>query len=225
LGEQITLIHPDRRERIERQIVKKILILREERSFTKEFITRCKDRKSDRDRPIAEIRFLIGELQALLPITDTDRDGQDLAASCKVVGRILKSKRRSAKTAGRAVERDLLASFLANLDGQVNVTLLFVRAGLDVLIFVDRVKVLRLVYTRDRDLKPVLVIDVAFVQQEFEAKDAVALKCVASKLQPAKSELFALVDVDADVDDALVRIIRIVLEIRLKLGVKLNESL
>ena len=58
----------------------------------------------------------------------------------------------------------------------------------------------------------VLVVDIAFVDQHFATQHVVARKRVADELQPAQGKLLAFFDRDHEIDDAFVRILRIVFE-------------
>src|SRR5207237_3938102 len=88
-----------------------------------------------------------------------------------------------------------------------------------------RVEILRLVQSRYRYLEPVLIVDIAFVEQKLAPHYAVPGECISRKFQLPKRKLFTFGDTDRDVDDSLIRICRTVLEFRQDLGVVLNKAL
>ena len=162
MREQIARIRVDRTVGVE-QCVDQVRILRQERSFAEESVPCRKDRKSDRDRAITEIRLLIRELKALLTVADTEIERKDLAAASKVVRRVFETEERTADARDTAVHRDLLTAFLLDLDDQVNVRIRFVSSRFDILVLIDRIEVLRLVDAHQREFEEILVIYVAFV--------------------------------------------------------------
>ena len=70
-----------------------------------------------------------------------------------------------------------------------------------------------------------LIVNIAFVNQNFAAQNFVAGKSVAGKFEPAQAKLLAFVDRNLNIDDAFIRIRRIVLEFRVELGIVKHKAL
>src|SRR5205085_6172113 len=105
---------------------------------------------------------------------------------------------------------------------EVDVAPVVVGTYLDVLVLIDRVKILCLIKPRERDLEVILVVDVALVKQELAPHHLVACERVACEFEPAKLVLLTFVDRYLDIDDTLIRVRRIVPELRIELGRVLN---
>src|SRR4029079_4452434 len=122
-------------------------------------------------------------------------------------------------------ERDLLAPLLLDLNDQIDIALFLIGAGLNVLVLVDRVEILRLVQPRNRVLNRPRIVNIAFVDEKFATQYTVAGKRISRKFKPPERELLAFVDRDRDIDDTLVRVCRIVFELRIVFCVELQEAL
>src|SRR5206468_3020991 len=107
-------------------------------------------------------------------------------------------------TGQSAVERNLLTAFFLDLDDQIDIAFLLVRADLDIAVLIDWIKILRLIKPDERDLKIILIVYITLIQQKLTPHHLVACKRISCKLEPAQSKLFALVYRDRDIDDSLV---------------------
>ena len=81
-----------------------------------------------------------------------------------------------------------------------------------------------MVEAQDREFQIALVVNVAFVQDDLAAQHIVAREGVALKLQPAQTELLALLNRDGVINDAFFRVGRIVFECRFGVGHILDEA-
>ena len=225
MREKILLVDVQEVERRAEQALLRRSVAGKERALAEELLRGSEDREASRDRAIAKIRLRERELERALAITVSQIERGRLAATEKIVGRIIETEERAADAGDAAVERDLLATFLNNLEVDVNPSLLFVRAKVRIAVFINRIEEAKLVETQDRDFIKTLIVNVAFVDEHFAPEHVVARKRVAQKFQAAQRELLAFRDREHEVHDAFFRILWIVLEGRLDIVFILNEAL
>ena len=174
--------------------------------------------------PVLKVRLGEREDERTLPVAGRQIDRERFAAPEQVIGRVFETEERAADAGDAAVKGNLLAAALVHFDRHVNFAAFLVLPEVNVLFFVNRIEEAELVEAQDREFQIALVVNVAFVQDDLAAQHIVAREGVALKLQPAQTELLALLNRDGVINDAFFRVGRIVFECRFGVGHILDEA-
>src|SRR5262249_27570560 len=138
-----------------------------------ELALRGEDLEAQADRLAHQIRLGETELDALRAVAARNRDAQRFAVAEQVVGGIFESEEAAREARDAAVELDLLAAFLLDLEVDVHGLIPVVGAG-DRVLILDLVEQPQLVQTDEREVPVAFVISVAFVHEHLAAQDDVA---------------------------------------------------
>ena len=137
----------------------------------------------------------------------------------EVVGLVVDAEERAGEAADAAVQADGVLALFLHLQQQVDGAGVGILVRLRVLVHLERIEVFKLVEAQQAVLPQLGVVDLAFVQQQLAADDAVAGDGVALELDARDVELLAFVDVDLQRDGLL-----LVVEDRLGNGAEVDVS-
>src|SRR6185503_6805828 len=116
---------------------------------------------------VLDVRLGKRELERALAIACREVERKHFTTSEQVVRRVFQAEERTADTRNTTVERDLLATTLANLQRKIDSRFFIVCTAIDVFVFVDGIEVAELVELDDRVFPVRVVVDVAFIDEHL----------------------------------------------------------
>ena len=132
---------------------------------------------------------------------------EGFAQAEKVVGLVVDAEEGAGKSADAAVEADGVLALFLDLQKQVDGAGFGVLMSFGVLIDLERLEVFELVQAQQAVFPELGVVDLALVEEQLAADDAIAGDGVALELDTGDIELLAFVDVDLQRDGLLLLVV------------------
>ena len=150
-----------------------------------------------------EVGLREAEEELAAHVAEVALNAERLAQAEEVVGLVVDAEEGAGESADAAVQADGVLALFLDLEEQVDGSGLGVLVRLGVLIDLERLEVFKLVEAQEAVLPKLGVVDLAFVEQQLAADDAVAGDGVALELDARDVELLAFVDIDLKGDSLL----------------------